>query len=141
LIVRILWRDRKRFLGERLPRPRQADCLVGVSFRRHGIDLRIQRSPVVGQADHRDGAGIVLLSRKQFGLAIRFVVCNVIVLITVHDAAVPGIVVSSLPLAALVLASGSVVRLRPARIVRASAVVVIPAVGFVGYPFETYPAR
>ena len=89
-------------LRQGLPAPGETDRLVGVAVRRHGVDLRIERRPVVAQPHHLGRAGAVLLGREQGRgdtgqqvdvQRVRHGVPDVIVLVAVGDAAVPGVVI------------------------------------------------
>src|SRR5262249_42479899 len=100
LVVWVLGRHGERRIGQRLPAERETDRLVGVAGGDHGIDLGVQRRPVVAQPHHLHRTGRILLGRE-LGAAstqnCRRRIQGVEVLVTVGDAAVPGVVVLRRP--------------------------------------------
>src|SRR3979411_1806628 len=76
------------------PAPCQANRLIGVSIRRHRIDLGLECGPVVAQRHKLNRASIVLLGDKQGGRVARHrrSALDIVVLIPVGYAAIPGAV-------------------------------------------------
>src|SRR5262245_11514943 len=91
LVAGVLRGNREGRVGQRLPTPGKPDRLVGVAGRRHGVDLAVQRGPVVAQAHDLHRTARILLG-GELGAGDRRGVHRVVVLVAIGDAAVPGAV-------------------------------------------------
>src|SRR5262249_17258634 len=114
----------RRAVGQRLETPLQPDRLVGSPIWGHGVNLGIERGPIVAEAHHWHRAIRILLGRKQRAANARCSIGRVVILIPVHDAAVPGIVVLRRPRLA-VRGAGAFVGIC---LIAAGTVVLIPSI-------------